>query len=37
MKRCDLLAVLGGVVVGLSSSAVISAEPVRVGFISGGD
>ena len=37
MKRRDLLAVLGGAVVGLSSSAVESAEPVRVGFISGGD
>ena len=37
MKRRDLLAVLGGVMVGLRASAVDSAAPARVGFLSGGD
>jgi putative ABC transport system substrate-binding protein len=37
MKRRDLLAVLGGAVAALRLSAADSAEPVRVGFVSGGD
>ena len=37
MKRRDLLAVLGGAMVALRASAVESAEPARVGFVSGGD
>jgi ABC-type uncharacterized transport system substrate-binding protein len=37
MKRRDLLAVLGGAIVALPFSAAESAEPVRVGFVSGGD
>ena len=37
MKRRDLLAVLGGVMVALRASAVGSAAPARVGFLSEGD
>jgi len=37
MKRRDLLAVLGGVMVALRASAVDSAAPTRVGFLSEGD
>jgi putative ABC transport system substrate-binding protein len=37
MKRRDLLAVLGSVMVALRASAVDSAAPARVGFLSGGD
>jgi putative ABC transport system substrate-binding protein len=37
MKRRDLLAVLGGVMVALRASAVNSAAPARVGFVSGGN
>ena len=37
MKRRDLLAVLGGAVIAMRASAVESAEPVGVGFVSGGD
>jgi putative ABC transport system substrate-binding protein len=37
MKRRDLFAVFGGAMVALRASAVESAEPVRVGFLSGGD
>jgi putative tryptophan/tyrosine transport system substrate-binding protein len=37
MKRRDLVAVLGGAMVALRASAAVSAEPVRVGFLSGGD
>jgi putative tryptophan/tyrosine transport system substrate-binding protein len=37
MKRRDLLAVLISVMVGLRAAAVESAEPARVGFLSGGD
>ena len=37
MKRRDLLAVLGGVMVALRASAVDCAAPTRVGFLSEGD
>jgi putative ABC transport system substrate-binding protein len=37
MKRRDLLVVLGGAMVALRASAVESAEPARVGFLSGAD
>jgi putative ABC transport system substrate-binding protein len=37
MKRRDLLAAFGGAMVALRAPAVESAEPARVGFVSGGD
>jgi putative tryptophan/tyrosine transport system substrate-binding protein len=37
MRRRDLLPVLGGTMIALRASAVEGAEPVRVGFVSGGD
>jgi len=37
MKGRDLFAVLGGAVVALRASVARSVEPVRVGFVSGGD
>jgi putative ABC transport system substrate-binding protein len=37
MERRDLFAVLGGAMVALRASVVESADPARVGFVSGGD